>query len=206
MEKTRLEMDILKEVGGTAAAHGSTALSEMLCRKISLSVPDAKIIPVDRLSQVLAIDGPTITLQTKILEGLKGESLFIVFDEKSAYRLVDICYKTDEPMKKGSIYTEMSMSLMKEIGNVVTAAYMGAIGYFLKKLIIPSLPVLINASFEEIIRLAAPIYDNKGSVLLVESVFEEPKAHITGNFWLILTPGAADEIMASCKKLLHNIQ
>ena len=89
-------MDILKEVGNTAAAHGSTALSEMLGRKIELSVPSVTIASATEIAQKSGIRGITMALQTKILEGLVGESLYILLDEKSAYKLVDICYKMDD--------------------------------------------------------------------------------------------------------------
>lgn len=200
------EMDILREVGSTAAAHGSTALSEMLGRKISLSVPSVKIIPSQEITKTLNIEGIAITIQTKILEGLKGESLYIVLEEKNAYKLVDICYRMEESLKKVSLFTEMAMSVLKEIGNVVSAAYIGALAYFLKKLIIPSLPLLINAPFQEVAKSIAQAYSNKEGVLVVESTFEETKEKIKGNFWLILTPGAAEEIKESCKKILENIK
>ena len=197
-------MDILKEVGNTAAAHGSTALSEMLGRKIELNVPSVTMASPEEIIKKANIQGITMAFQTKILEGLAGESLYILLEEKSAYKLVDICYKLDEGLKKGSLYTEMSMSLMREIANVVTAAYMGALGYFLKKLLIPSLPLLINAPFDEIVKMVVHSHE-KNQVLLIESTFKEPKEKLQGTFWLILTHGAVNEIQKACKEMLNNI-
>lgn len=197
------EMDILKEVGSIAAAHGSTALSEMLGRKINLSVPTLSITTSAEIEGKLTSNGAsTIVLQTNILTGLKKESLYVIMDEKNAYRLVDICCKSDE--LKGSAFTEMAMSLIKEIGNVVISAYIGALGHFLKKVIIPSLPIMINAPFQEIVRLISSSSE-KGSLMLIESTFEEPKSAIKGQIWLILTSVTVEEIKVTCKKTLEDL-
>jgi len=197
-------MDILKEVGSTASAQGSTALSEILGRRIDLAVPVLDIISPNDLKQRIATEKPIIVMQTQILSGLAGQKLFVILEEKSAYRLVDIFYKLNDDIKKGSLFTEMSMSLIKEIGNIIIFAYVGAIAYFLKRVIVPSLPVLINAPLSEVMRLLSPDYGEEG-VMLIQSVFEEPKENITGNFWLVLTAGAAEEIKDACKKILNEL-
>ncbi len=196
------EMDILKEIGSTAAAHGSIALSEILGRKIVLHVPTVKIVPCREIEKVIQIEGVAIALQTRILSGLRGKILFVL-EEKNAYRLVDICYKFDKEAKEeGSVFTEIGLSLIKEVGNVVVSTYINTLGYFLKKLIVPSLPVLINAPFAEIIKIIAIDYEDTNSIVVIESIFEETKEKIKGNFWLVLSPQAAEEITQTCKKIL----
>lgn len=197
------ELDILKEVGSTAAAHGSTALSEILERKITLKAPTVKIIPCSELLKIINTNSLTITIQSQILSGLKGRIIYIL-EEKSAYKLTDIYNKLNYSAEKFSIFTEISMSLIKEVGNVVIASYAGALGFFLKKVIIPSIPVLINAPLGEIVRIISSDQNNS-QVVIIESVFEEIKEKITGNFWLILTDEASEEIQKACKKLLEDI-
>ena len=125
--------------------------------------------------------------------------------EKTAYKLIDVCYKLEGDIKKGSLFTEIGMSLVKEVGNVVISSYIGALGCFLKRLIIPALPILVNAPFEEIMRIVVMGYEGEESVLVIESVFEEKKSNITGNFWLVLTHTAVQDITQACKKILSNI-
>ena len=196
------EMDILKEVGGIAAAHGSTALSEMLGRKVNLSVPTVMLASAKHMNEKISTSGSSLILQTYILTGLKKETLFIILNEKAAYRMVDICCHIENI--KGGAFTEMAMSLIKEIGNVVNSAYIAALGHFLNRVIIPSIPVLINAPFSEVTRLISTHYADENSIL-IESVFEAPKENITGNIWLILTPPTAEEIKQACKRTLDNI-
>ncbi len=199
------EMDILKEVGSTAAAHASTALSEITGRKIKLNVPKIDIIPCEGIAEAVIAEGMTISLQSQILSGIDGKIVFVL-QEKNAFRLIDICYKPETDTTKGSIFTEMGMSLIKEVGNIIISSYINSLGYFLKKLTIASLPVLINAPFTEILKIIVMGYSKEDHVLIVESLFEETKSGIKGNFWLIISPKAAEEIKKFCKNLLENLQ
>jgi chemotaxis protein CheC len=200
------EMDILKEIGTTAAAHGSIALSEMLGRR--LYMPNIEMIHGEDLEKTFKInkDEIVISLQMQILSGLRGKILFIL-DEKGAYKLIDICYKMeDENIKKSSVFTEVGFSLIKEVGNIVTSAYVNTLGFYLKKLIIPSLPVFINAPIKEIIKTLTISYSKEDYILVIETVFEEVKERIKGTFWLVLTPEAEEEIKEACKKMLEDFE
>jgi len=198
------EFDILKEIGSISAAHGSTALSEILGRRINLCIPSVDIIPCGEMPKTINVEGTIISLQTQILTGLRGK-VFFMLEEKSAYKLIDLCYKPTEKIKQGSIFTEMAMSLIKEVGNVVISAYINSFGYFLKKLIIPSLPVLVNAPFLEVMKLAVGT-ERDDYVLAIESIFEEPQEKIKGNFWLLLSHQAAEDIKNACKKYLMDLE
>lgn len=198
------KLDILKEIGNISAAHGSTALAEILGRKINLRVPSMDIVPCVDLPKTINAEGTVISLQTNILTGLRGK-VFFILDEKSTYQLVDLCYKPTGEIKKGSLFTEMSLSLIKEIGSVVISSYIYSLGYYLRKLIIPSLPILINAPFTEVIKLA--IGDVKDDyILAIESIFEEPQANLKGNFWLLLSHEAAEDIQNACETYLDDLE
>ena len=198
------EMDILKEVGTTAAAHGSIALSEILGRKISLRLPSLNILPRERITKEMHIEGMVLTLQMQILSGLEGKIVFLL-EEKSAFRLIDMCYKSREGSKKAGLFTEMGMSVIKEVGNIIISSYISSLNFFIKKLIIPSFPMLINAPFAEIMNALTLGYEKEDYILVVEAIFEEEKESIRGNFWLVLTPNAAEEIRRICKEMLESI-
>lgn len=199
------EMDILKEIGTTAAAYGSTALSEILGRKITLSVPSIDIISCLNIEQRLSFEGIVVSLQSQILSGIEGRVIFLL-GEKNVYKLIDLYYKPTEDIKKGSIFTEMGISLIKEIGGVIISAYVSALGHFLGRLLIPSLPVLINAPLQDIIRIISTTCTEREYIMLIESIFEEVKEGIRGNFWLALTPQAVEEIQNVCRKILKDLE
>ena len=77
------EMDILKEMGNTAAAHGSTALSEMLGRKINLYAPSVRIVHPSELAETIKIEGTAIVLRTQLLSGIKNEAYSSYWTKKA---------------------------------------------------------------------------------------------------------------------------
>jgi chemotaxis protein CheC len=199
------EMDILREVSSIAAGHGSVALSEILGRKIDMEMPSLDIIPSDAVLNKISTNQIVISVSSTILSGLKGNILFLL-EEKSAFKLVDTCYKFRSEDKKGSVFTEMGLSIIKEIGNVLISSYAGALSMILKTVIIPSIPTLLSGSIQQALNLVIAPYSREDYVLLAEAVFSEPGEKITGSFYLVLNAEAMKNVQDACKKLLDSLK
>ena len=198
------EMDILREVGSISAGHGSIALSDILGRKINLRLPSLDILPGEMIFNKINFDQIVVSVSSHILTGLKGNVLFVL-DEKSAFKLIDMCYRINKEEKKEGLLTEMGMSLIKEIGSIIIASYIGALSLMLRTLIIPSIPTLVSGPIQEIIGIAISPYGGEEYILLIEAVFEEPKERIRGGFYLVLNPEAMKYVQDACKKMLKSI-
>ena len=199
------EMDILREVSSIAAGHGSVALSEILGRKITMEMPDLDIISTKEIMSRITTEQIVISVSSNILSGLKGEILFIL-DEKSAFKLIDMCYRAQMGDKKNSLFTEMGFSVIKEIGNVIISSYAGALSMILRTVIIPSIPTLVSGSIQQAISLVASPYSAEKHILLAEAVFSEPEEKIMGTFYLILDDEAMRAVQEGCKKLLESLK
>ena len=197
------EMDILREVSSIAAAHGSRALSEMLKKRINLSLPNLESVRPRDLNSKISTDTPVISVQSRILSGTSG-NIILILEEQSAFQLVSICYSNNQKDKPGA-FTEMGLSVIKEIGNVVIGSYAGALSIFLKAPVVPSIPTLINGPLAEIIHSVTSSYDKEESILLIEAFFEEVERRIKGGLYFILTPAAMKEIQEACKKILKSL-
>ena len=197
------EMDILREVSSIAAAHGGVALSEMLQRKISLELPSLETASPNEVFHKIPIGKPVISVQCRILSGIPG-SIILIFEEESAFELINMCYPGDDAHKKEGI-TEVGFSVLKEIGNIVIGSYVGALSIILKTPIIPSIPTLINGPLREALGTFASSYDTEDYVLLIEAFFEEVDKKVKGKLYFILTPKTIKEIQVACKRLLEDI-
>jgi len=198
------EMDILREVSSISAGHGSIALSDILGRKINLRLPSLDILPGEMIFNKINFDQIVVSVSSHILTGLKGNVLFVL-DEKSAFKLIDMCYRINKEEKKEGLLTEMGMSLIKEIGSIIIASYIGALSLMLRTLIIPSIPTLVSGPIQEIIGIAISPYGGEEYILLIEAVFEEPQERIRGGFYLVLNPEAMKYVQDACKKMLKSI-
>lgn len=200
------EMDILREVSSISAGQGSVALSEILGQKINLKLPTLNFVPTQELSKkVLFSDTIAISISCSILTGLKGNITFIL-DEKSAFRLVRACYKIQKEEKDSGHLTEMGMSLIKEVGNVVISSYVGALGMMLKRVIIPSIPTLVNGPINQVMGLVTNPFISSDSVLVVQAVFEESSEEISGSFYLTLNSESVQYVQDACKRLLESLK
>jgi len=198
------EMDILREVGSIAAGHGSIALSEILGTTINVEMPSLDILPISQISKKIPANNIVISVACNILSGIKGEIVFVL-EEKSAFKLVDLCYRVHPDDKKGSRFTEMGLSVIKEVGNVIISSYVGALSMILKTIVIPSIPTLVSGSIQQSLNMVVAPYSKEASVLFAEAVFVEPNARINGSFYLILTDEAMLYIQKACKKLLESL-
>ena len=198
------EMDILREVSSIAAAHGSRALSEMLKKKMNLTLPNLESLRPQQLTVKIATDAPVVSVQSRILSGISG-SVVLILEEQSAFQLIRMCYKNHD-REKPAQFTEMGLSVIKEIGNVVIGSYAGALSIFLKTPVVPSIPTLINGPLTEIIHSVASPYDEEDYVLLIEAFFEEVERRIKGGLYFVLTPQAMREIQGACKKILESLE
>ncbi len=196
------ELNILREVGSIATAHGSIALSEILGTRINLSVPSTDIVSCLGVSTKINTQQIGIAVTAKFLTGLKGKVAFLL-DEKNAFKLIDLSYGIKEEDKKVSALTEIGLSLIKEIGSIVIGAYTSALSMMLKRLILPPPPTLISGSIEEILTMLLSEYKDKDYAMLIEAIFEEVEQNIKGGFYLVLTPEAASEITEVCKRILE---
>ena len=199
------EMDILREVSSIAAGHGSAALSDILGRKITLEMPALDIIPAKSIATRINTEQIVVSVSSNILCGLKGV-IFFILDEKSAFKLIDSCYKSQIGDKKTSLFTEMGFSVIKEIGNVIISSYAGAIGMILRTIVVPSIPTLVSGSISQVMNMLVYPYSQDSHILLAEAEFGEPEDKIQGTFYLVLDDEAMRSIQSGCKKLLESIK
>jgi len=198
------EMDILREVGSIAAAHGSRALSEMLNKRINLAMPNLHAVKPQRITKKISTEKPVISIKSRILTGLSG-SILLILEEKSAFQLINICYKKERCNREEEL-TEVGLSTIKEVGNVVVGSYIGALSVFLRTPIIPSIPTLISGPLQEIIDSTISHYETEDYILLIEAIFEEAERKISGMLYFVITPQAMKEIQESCKKILDGLK
>ncbi len=198
------EMDILREVGTIAAAHASTALSTVLGKKIDLYLPTMEILSAEDIGSAMGRKDMKFVIENEILSGIEGKIVFIL-TEKDAYKFINSCCQLPGDGGKGDL-TEMCISLLKEIDNIIVSSYSNALSSLLNKIIIPSLPVLINAPYETMARLLINDYRKEKYIISISTVFEQKEEKIKGCFWVLLTPKSVEEIKLGCREILESVK
>ena len=197
------KMNIFREVASIASAHASSAFSEMLKKKIKLTLPKVTFISSQEVFKDMAGEKQVVCVETKLLSGIRGK-VSLVLEEKRAYELINRLYKEKKEKVSSGASTETGLSLIKEIGNIVVSSYVGALGVFLNILILPSMLILVNGTFSEVMR--SMFTSQEEFVLLIEVLFKEEESEIKGKIYFVLTEEGRKVIEESCEKILKSLE
>ena len=185
-ELTDSQLDALKEVGNIGAGHGATALSQLLGKKIHITVPKANVLP---LSEVPKLVGDPNTLVAGLTLSILGDAtgkIVLLFPRDSALHLADLLLK--QPVGTSKILTEMGHSAIKEAGNILTGAYLSALNEFLGMLLLISVPTLAFDMAGALLASMTQGMEDSTKVICIETKFIDANEVIGGYF--ILVPDA----------------
>jgi chemotaxis protein CheC len=116
---TTFQLDALRELANIGSGTAGTALSQMLGRSVDISVPNAVVLP---LGEAVEAVGPPEEDVTGVVIPLQGELdavVLLVFPVADAATLCGLL-----GVEAG---TEVGLSALSEIGNILGASYVGAI-------------------------------------------------------------------------------
>jgi len=144
---TKEQIENLMELGNIGSGNAITALSQLINKKIEVSLTSAEVIPIWKLSEKL---GGADTEVFGINSSVKGETILNIlqiFTKKSIFKLVDILSEQQHKKKFDEIkfiedFDEYTLSLIIEIGNILTGHYTSALANLLSTKYIPDVPFL----------------------------------------------------------------
>jgi chemotaxis protein CheC len=115
-----IQLDALRELANIGSGTASTALSSMLGRSVDISVPTAAALPfADAVDAV----GPADRIVCGVVIGVQGDmnaTVLLLLGEGDAATLCGLLGVDPED--------EMAVSALGEIGNIVGASYINALG------------------------------------------------------------------------------
>lgn len=183
------QIDALGEVFNIGSGNAATALSWLLNKKVDMGVPNIEII---QLQEVMESDlnHEVIAVLVKVIGEAPGNILY-VFDKKVAQEITEILIENYD------VFSEMGMSTMAEIGNIIASSYMNAIVSFTGLKMIPSVPAVTYDMFNAILTstfIEAGQYDEY--ILDIETLFKgDNNCNVIGNFYYIPEPGSLENIL-----------
>ena len=202
IEFNAVEKDILQEIGNMCAGNATTALAEILGRRIELELPHMKIVSVPTLSQHLGVDPeePVIGIHVQIWGGVRGNALMIL-SAKDAFALLDILIGMRQ--ESPSSLTEVGISALKEIGNIVVNAYLSALSAITGIAAFPSTVTLSSGAAKSVINLifAGLHKDKPEETILVEAHFKDKTKDLAGNFFVVFDVLSISTILKKAQKL-----
>lgn len=187
--------DVLKEIGNIGAGNAMTALSQMLQCKVDMKVPQVRLLEFQEVGEMI---GGEEQIMVGVFLGVEGDitgSMMFMVEEKSARHLIQKI--TMGMLAAGGEFDEMGLSAMKEVGNIITGAYLNSLSTMTNLKIFPTPPALTVDMAGAILSVPAiqfGIYGDK--ILMIESRFYD-EIELDGYFILIPDMESYAKILAA---------
>lgn len=161
--------DVLKELGNIGAGNATTALSQMMQCKVDMSVPQVRLMEFKELGKIM---GGEEIIMAGIYLGIEGDiagSIMFLLEKQAARHLVD---KLMGMSMEWEEFSEMEFSALKEVGNIITAAYLNSLSSLTGLRIQPSVPDLTVDMAGAILSVPAIEFGTLGDkMLLIQTQF-----------------------------------
>lgn len=195
-EFSDMEFDVLKEISNIGAGNATTAISTMLGIKVNMEVPVIKFLEFKELAESI---GGAENIVTGILFGLEMDidgMMMFVMDCKSAQRMIANILHVDEA--EGTEFSEMGLSVLQELGNIIAGSYLSAISSLTHLSIAPTVPYLSVDMAGAILSVPAIQFGTvSDKALLIRSEFGDEATSVDGYFILVPTLEAFEKIFTS---------
>ena len=129
--------DVLKEIGNIGAGNATTALSTMLGTRVDMMVPKVRLMEFKEVGTTLGGEEQLVAGIYLVVDGDIHGSIMFIQKKESARAMVQ---KLMGMPSEGEDFSEMELSALKEIGNVITGASLNSLATLTNLTIYPSVP------------------------------------------------------------------
>lgn len=193
--------DVLKELGNIGAGNATTALAQMIDCKVDMRVPQVKLLEFRELGDMVGGEDKIMVSIFLQVEGDIDGSIMFMLSKAAAAHLVNklMCGMLGVNEEKADEYEfgEMECSAIKEVGNIITGAYLNALSGLTNMKIYPSIPQLgidMAGALLSVPAIEFGVYGDK--ILLIQTQFSDDVV-IDGFFILIPDMESYERILVS---------
>ncbi len=191
-----LQFDVLREIGNIGAGNATTALSQLLNSKIDMKVPNVELLGFRELPDMI---GGAENLIVGILLTLEGDTdgmMMFMLEKESAHHIINILLQKD--LQSFEDFSEMDLSALNEIGNIIAGAYLSSISTLTNLTIISSVPYMAIDMAGAILSVPAIEFGKVGDkALVIKTQIAQDDKEVNGYFVLIPTMDSYIKMMSS---------
>lgn len=189
-------IDVLKEVGNIGAGHAATALSQLLNKPIDMQVPNVNFLPFEEIVEVLGgAEEIVVAIYLRVIGDASGHLFFLIETESAQEMLKNLMGLTAEAEE---VFTEMEISALCEIGNILAGSYLSSLSDFTKLSMIPTVPAIAIDMVGAVLSYGLIQYGAMGDhALLIDTAFLEGQKEVKGHFLFIPDPGSYEKMFSS---------
>lgn len=189
---SELQLDALREVCNICAGNASIALSQLLLKKIDLSVPRATLLPLTGVTDLVGGAEKQVAGIYLHMEGDCGGSILLLIEKESAMTLAGLLIKQGETPSGDQV---VCASALQETGSILLGAYLNALGHLTGLYFKPAVPAFALDMAGAIMSYAlADLAAAEDFVLAIETDFQVSGQCIGGHMIMFPDFGTMDII------------
>ncbi len=170
MELNDFQIDVLKEIGNIGAGNAATSLSEMLSKRIDMNVPEVSLLNYDDIIESI---GGAENVVVGILVSFDGEMdgvILFLLKKEFVHLIINSLLGTE--LHNFEEISEMEMSALSEIGNIMVSSYVNSVSTLTNMKIDISVPSLnIDMSGALLDAVAAEFADVADKVIFIKEKY-----------------------------------
>ncbi|MEW5919715.1 MAG: chemotaxis protein CheC [Bacillota bacterium] len=194
MEERKIDsnrLDVLKELANIGVGNAITSLSQLLSgEKVDMDVPAAFLLPLQDVPA--SLEGEETAVVGVYIEGKGDVNLTILFvlSLESAANLISALL----PGSAGD-FDEMGISVLTEVGNILTASYLNAISIMTNLQLLPTPPeVAVDMAGAIISTVLAEARVIDDEIVLLKTSLNTRQTRIEGSILILPDAGALEKI------------
>jgi chemotaxis protein CheC len=196
MELSNIQFDALREVGNIGAGNAATALSQILNKRIDMSVPNVSFLPFYQVPDVVGgAENIVAGVYLKVTGNAPGSILFLL-PEDSALKLIGMLL--GEKRLSRLALDDMDKSALMELGNILSGSFLNALANFTDLVLLPSVPALaLDMAGAVLSTILIELGEKSDQALVIETDFNDQETFIRGHFFLLPDPESLEILLKS---------
>lgn len=190
------QIDALREIGNIGAGNAATALSQMMGQPVQMGIPKVKLLAVEEIAGEVG-EGDAIV--AAMFLGVQGDApghMLFVMSEQAAHNVVGVLMGGMAGGGTGAGFTEMELSALQEVGNIMTGSYLGALSQITGLRLEPTPPAVgVDMAGALLGAALAEVAMSCDTALLLESAFGDDDTPSAGDFLYIPTSEALTTVL-----------
>ncbi|CDQ40092.1 MULTISPECIES: chemotaxis protein CheC [Virgibacillus] len=197
---TMLQKDVLREIGNIGAGNAATSLSKLVNRRIDMQAPVIKMVNYEEIMGLIGGPEEIITAIVFRIEGEAPGTVYFILSVNEAENLIQEIIQKPEVKLSDSPSNTLAISVLEEVGNILTGAYISALSDLTQINMYPSVPyfsldmagAILTAGLVELSQITdcAIIIDTKMNPSTLQD-------EINGSFLFVPDPDAFHELFQS---------
>ncbi|MCI8992451.1 MAG: chemotaxis protein CheC [Eubacterium sp.] len=195
-ELNALHVDVLAEVGNIGSGNAATALATMLNKVVKIEIPNIVLLDYDKVAEILGgTDQAAISMSVGLEGDLEGLMLHIISVD-FASSMVNTFYKKE--IHGLEDVNDMDVSVMQEMSNITTAAYVNSVSTLINGFINICPPEVNINRIGKILETARKKIGNPGQqVLYIDEKLVIEETEIKSSMIMMLTLNSMNELFKS---------